>query len=125
MTNTVPVSGNKTLGEGDDGTVQRVDVAADITLPHKDTWTFLAGDEFEIVSNTDSAINIIGEEGVTLTTSSTITTKGQSKRIKYQGNNAYLIWSVIIIIVTFGVFTYKNTTESLNDNIISTNYSKE
>ncbi len=123
MINTVPVSGNKTLGEGDDGTVQRVDSAADITLPHEDTWTFKAGDEFEIVSNTDSAINIMGEEGVTLTTSSTITTKGQSKKVKYQGNNTYLIWSIIIVML---VIYANNYTTKLNDNgSIFINYQKD
>ena len=113
MTNTVPVSGNKTLGEGDDGTVQLINGAADITLPHEDTWIFKTGDEFEIVSNTDSAINIIGEEGVTLTTSSTITTKGQSKKVKYQGVNTYLIWSIIIVML---VVYANNYTTKLNDN---------
>ena len=123
MTNTVQVSGDKTLGEGDDGTVQLINVAADITLPHEDTWIFKVGDEFEIVSNTDSAINIIGEDGVTLTTSSTITTKGQSKKVKYQGNNTYLIWSIIIVML---VVYANNYTTKLNDNgSIFINYQKD
>ena len=123
MTNTVPVFGDKTLGEGDDGTVQRVDSAADITLPHEDTWTFKAGDEFEIVSNTDSAINIVGEEGVTLTTSSSITTKGQSKKIKYQGVNTYLIWSIIIVMLV--IYANNYTTELVKNGIILIDYEKE
>ena len=123
MTNTVPVFGDKTLGEGDDGTVQLVNVAADITLPHEDTWKFKPEDEFEIVSNTDSAINIVGEEGVTLTTSSSITTKGQSKKIKYQGVNTYLIWSIIIVMLV--IYANNYTTELVKNGIILIDYEKE
>jgi len=123
MTNTVTVSGNKTLGEGDDGNVQCIEAAATITLPHEDTWKFKKEDEFEIVSNTSSAINIVGEEGVTLTTLQSIATKGTGKKVKYQGNNVYLIWSIVIIMIM--IYTYNHTTKLIENNIILIDYGRE
>lgn len=123
MTDPIEVSGNKTLGAGDDGMIQLVNNAATITLPHEDTHKFVKNDEMTIISNTDSAINIIGEEGVTLTTSASIITKGQSKKVKYLGNNVYLIWSIIIVMIMTYVSNY--TTKHIENDIIVIDYGKE
>lgn len=94
MTNTVMVDGDKTLGEGDDGTVQCVEVEAIITFPHEDTWKFKKDDEFEITSNTTLDVSLAAEMGVTLTASPAIA-KGGGIKAKYQGSNIYLIWGSI------------------------------
>ncbi len=127
MTNTVIVDGNKTLGEGDDGTVQCVEAAATITLPHEDNWKFKKEDEFEIVSNTDSTVNIAGQDGVTLTTSPSITSKAGSMKVKYQGENTYLIWGVVCLIITlsFGIFTYNDAMKTLKDGVVTIKYNEE
>lgn len=95
MTDTIVVSGNKTLGAGDDGNLQCVEAAATITFPHEDTHKFVKEDEFQITSNTTSTVSLTGETGVTLSSSPTIT-KGTGVKAKYQGNNTYLIWGVIV-----------------------------
>ena len=94
MTNTVMVDGNKTLGEGDDGTIQCVEVAATITLPHEDTWKFKKEDEFTIISNTDSTVNVVGATGVRVIplSNASITAKGSAVKVKYESNNTYLMW---------------------------------
>lgn len=69
MTNLViPVAGNKTLGSGDDGTLQRVNAAATITIPKETTFRFLDDDQIFIESNTTSLVSIAAEPGVTLET---------------------------------------------------------
>jgi len=119
MTNTVLVKGDKTFGEGDDGTVQCVEVKAAIKLPHEDTWKFMKEDEFEIVSNTDSTVTVVGEKGVTLTSNLSMSAKGNSIKIKYQGDNTYLIWGTIclIIFIGLGVFTYSDTMQIIEDGV--------
>ena len=94
MGSTIMVYGNKTLGEGDDGSIQCVEAAAIIKLPLESTWQFVKEDDFTIVSNTDDVISIIGEEGVTVVplSNATITSKGSAVNIKYEGNNTYLMW---------------------------------
>ena len=93
MTNTVMVFKDKTLGEGDDGTVQCVEAAATITLPHEDTWKFRKNDEFEIVSNTDATVKVVGADKVKVIplSNAAITAKGSSVKIKYEGENVYLM----------------------------------
>ena len=107
MTNTVTVEGNKTLGEGDDGTVQCIEAVATITLPHEDTWKFLKDDEFTIVSNAGGDVSIVGANGVTLVPSNiTLSTKGESLNVKYQGSNTYLVWSIIFIALIVGTIVF-------------------
>ena len=123
MTNTVIVDGNKTLGEGDDGTVQCVEAAAIVTFPHEDTWKFVKEDEVEITSNTTSAVSLAGETGVTLTASPTIT-KGTGVKAKYQVINTYLIWGVICLVITisYGIFSYTNTMDIIENGVVLINY---
>ena len=105
MTHTVlDVNGNKTLGVGDDGMIQLVNVAATITLPHEDTHKFVQGDDFTIISNTDDTVTVMGEEGVTIIPlpNASITQKGCSVNIKYQGGNTYLLWGLLCLILMFG-----------------------
>lgn len=115
MTNTVLVTGNKTLGEGDDGTVQCIEAAAVITLPHEDTWKFLKEDEFTIVSNTSSDVSVVGENDVTLMPNGkTLSAKGESATIKYQGSNTYLVWAVIWVVLVVGTLAYSTKLPSEN-----------
>jgi len=94
MKNTVMVNGDKTLGEGDDGTIQCVGASAIITLPHEDTWKFKINDEIQIISNTAANVSVVGETGVMVIPlpSALITSKGSGVTVKYEGNNTYLMW---------------------------------
>lgn len=123
MTDTIIVEGNKTLGAGDDGNLQCVEAAAIITLPHEDTHKFVKEDEFEITSNTTERVSLAGETGVTLSSSPTIG-KGSGVKVKYQGDNVYLIWGAIclIIFISYGIFTYSDTMRILEDGIIMINF---
>ena len=97
MIEAIDVDGNKTLGIGDDGMIQLVNAAATITLPHEDTYKFVKNDEFTIISNTDSVVNVKGGTGVTVIplSNAAIVSKGASVKIKYEGNNTYLMWGNI------------------------------
>ncbi len=125
MTNTVSITGNKTLGEGDDGTIHCVDDEATVTLPHEDTWKFKKEDEFTVVANSTSTIKVTGEEGVTIMPLSkdTIIGKGGGVNIKYQGDNTYLMWGIVclIILIGFGIFTYNDTMNIIENGIIFVN----
>ena len=48
--------GDKTLGEGDDGTLQCVCVAGTIKLPLESSWKYKKGDEFLVLSNADGEV---------------------------------------------------------------------
>ena len=122
MTDTIMVEGNKTLGAGDDGNLQCVEAAATITFPHEDTHKFVKEDEFESTSNTTSAVSLAGEEGVTLSSSPSIT-KGTGIKAKYQGNNTYLIWVVIAAVVTVCALGYMPSL--VKDAAITINYTGE
>lgn len=100
----IDVNGNKTLGAGDDGMIQLVNVAATITLPHENTHKFVQGDDFTVISNADGTVTVTGEEGVTVIPlpNASITNKGSSVTIKYQGNNTYLLWGLLCLILMFG-----------------------
>jgi len=111
MTNTVIVKGNKTLGEGDDGTIQCVEVSGTIKLPNESDWKFKKGDEFTVVSDAEGNVSIVGENGVTLVPRGiTLSAKGTAANIKYEGNNTYLIWTCICIALIGGIsmlYSYK------------------
>lgn len=120
MTDTIIVNGNKTLGAGDDGNLQCVEAAAIITFPHEDTYKFVKEDEFEITSNTTSTVSLAGESGVTLSSSPTIT-KGAGVKVKYQGNNTYLIWGAICLLIMVAALTYNNIKPAAEGNVIMIN----
>ena len=101
---TIIVDGNKTLGAGDDGTVQCIEVAATITLPGETSWKFKKEDEFTVVSNADGDVVIIGQDDVTLVPEGiTLSAKGNSANIKYQGNNTYLVWGSLCVALIAGM----------------------
>lgn len=116
---------DKILGKGDDGQVYLVNVSAIITLPNDSTWKFAKDDEFEIISNTNSIVKVIGEPGVTIKplSNAIITKKGSSIKIKYQGNNTYLMWGLVslLIFIGFGIFTYNDTMKIIQDGLILIN----
>lgn len=97
MTHSITISGNTTLGVEHSGMRIVVDAAAVITLPHEDTYKFIEGDEFEVISNTTSNVSVVGATGVTVIplSSALITTKGASVKIEYQGDNVYLMWGAL------------------------------
>lgn len=90
----ITISEDTTLGEEHSGMRILVDAIVTITLPHEDTYKFIEGDEFEIISNVSGNVKVEGEEGVTVSPLSTalMTVKGSSVRLQYQGNNKYLMW---------------------------------
>ena len=104
MGGTIIVEGDKTLGEGDDGSVQCVEAAVTIVLPHEKTWRFAKGDEFTIVSNANGVVKVEGEKNIEVETgvfedvkviplpNASITSKGSAVKVKYEGNNTYLMW---------------------------------
>ena len=53
-----------------------------------------------------------------------IDTQSEDASIKYQGNNVYLIWGAIclIIFISYGIFTYSDTMRILEDGIIMINF---
>ena len=61
MTNTVMINSSKTLGEGDDGTLQCVTATATITIPKDTTWLFKIGDLINISANTTGIVSIAAE----------------------------------------------------------------
>jgi hypothetical protein len=66
MTGIITVTGNKTLGSGDDGTLQQVTSAAIITIPNDATYDFVIGDYIHLFRDTASAVSIAAGGGVTL-----------------------------------------------------------
>lgn len=91
---TIILSTSKTLGEEHSGMTIIVDAAATITLPLDSTYKFIEDDEFIIISNTTSDVNIVGENGVTFLGlfSATLSTKGSSVTIRKHGSNEYIMW---------------------------------
>ncbi len=107
MKNTVTVDGNKTLGEGDDGTIQYIGVNGTIKFPNESNWKFKKGDEFIVISDVDGNVSITGEEGVTFIPKSiTLTAKGKNANVKYEGDNKYLIWGVLFITLIVAASNY-------------------
>lgn len=127
MTHTIDVDGDKTLSAGDDGMIQLVNAEATIKLPHEDNHNFVKGDEFTIVANSTSTIKVTGEEGVTLEplSKNTVIGKGGGVNIKYQGDNTYLMWGIVSLIIVFAtmLFAYNNTI--IEDEILLIKYSDE
>ena len=126
MKNTVMVDGDKTLGEGQDGTLQCVCVEATIKFPKESSWKYKKGDEFIVMSNTDGDVTITGEDGVTMIPAGvTLTTKSQSANVKYEGGNKYLIWGSLCIALITGVaaLAYAHITQQ-DDLLILINWVK-
>ena len=127
MRNTISITGNKTLGEGDDGTIHCVDDEATVTLPHEDTWKFKKEDEFTVVANSTATVKVTGEDGVTIMplSKATVIGKGGGVNIKYQGDNTYLMWGIVSLIILFAtmLFAYNNTI--IEDEILLIKHSDE
>ena len=115
MTLPITISEDTTLGEAHAGMTLVVD-SGDITLPKEDTHKYMCGDKFEIISDTIGSVTVSGEEGVTVypLSNATITSKGSSVKVQYQGNNTYLMWGSLCIALLIGMATlssnYKNYT---------------
>lgn len=87
------VNSNKTLGVGDDGTLQEVTGGYTITIPNDSTWEFMEEDIIPIFSTTTSTINITVEAGVTLRAKDTkITTQYGHVNLEKEGNNTWIAW---------------------------------
>ena len=121
---TVTVSEDTTLGEEHSGVRLVVDAVATITLPHEDTYKHMKGDENEIISGTSGNVRIEGEEGVTILplSSALITKKGAYVKTEYQGNNTYLMWGVVSILIMISAMLYTQDYTPVEQGVILINY---
>lgn len=66
MRSVVRVSGNKTLGVGDDGTLQLIDAQSIIKIPNDTEHNFLIYDSIEVFRDTADSVSVRADTGVTL-----------------------------------------------------------
>jgi len=120
MKNTITVSEDTTLGVEHSGMHIIVDAAATITLPHEDTYKNIAGDKNEIISGVDGNVNIVGENGVTITpmASALLTKKGSYVKTEYQGNNSYFMWGSLCIALAAGITALLYNNNTVSDEVI-------
>ena len=58
------VNGDKVLGEGDDGTLQRIGSESVITIPHSSKYKFQIQDRIPIFKETSDDVTFVAEPGV-------------------------------------------------------------
>lgn len=113
MTHIIIVSEDTTLGEEHSGMTIVVDAEATITLPNTSTYAFIEDDDFMILSDTASDVDIVCESGVTTVglSSATLSAKGSAVKVKYHHDNEYIIWGSLCIALVAGItaLVYNNT----------------
>jgi len=89
----IVVTGNKTLGSGDDGSLQRVTAAATITIPKDTTYKFVTNDQIDVIRNTTDAVSVVPATGVILNSAGTSISKPRGfVSLLKTGDNTWLGW---------------------------------
>jgi len=93
MTNVVIVEGDKTFGEGDDGTLQRVIATATLTIPADATHQYLITDWIDVFRDTADTVSVVPATGVTLSSAAaTINKQCGFARFQKIADNKWIGW---------------------------------